>query len=102
MTKPLTQRVSIKPSDLPAETMIGVVWSPGLRAQRGSCDDCPLFDLCSDAVAGGNFAGCESVLRCDIYTPPQASEPVPDEFCEADDEDMPCLSEMTDWTWKSR
>ena len=102
MTRPMPRCVSIRPSALPAWTLAGVIWSPGMDGTGVNCTRCALFELCSDAVAGGDFAGCEGVLIDEIYSVPDTSAPVPDELDEIDDEDMPCLPEMMDWTWKAR
>ena len=68
MPKPVIRSVSVSPSDLPALTLAGMVWSTGFHHKQRGCDTCPRLEICADAVNAGNFAGCEGVIKVEIYT----------------------------------
>ena len=71
MTKPDLTLVNVSPSDLPAKTLTGVIWSPVISSKTVKCKSCVLFEICRDAVTAGNFAGCEGMLESEIWHVPE-------------------------------
>ena len=63
----MVRMVEVRWSDVPGLTLAGVVWMRPVDGRRRRCEECALRALCAEAVAEGDFAGCERVMEWEIY-----------------------------------